>query len=100
MNDKILWKLNEDINRVLKEELGIADDVKNATNEIYEYIVKEYKNKKYQEDRLIEDGVGQKYGNFYLNNVFGYKILVETILLILETDFIGTNISRRMVVIT
>lgn len=77
MNDKILWKLNEDINRVLKEELGIADDVKNATNEIYEYIAKEYKNKKYQEDRLIEDGVGQKYGNFYLNNIFGYKILVE-----------------------
>lgn len=77
MENKIIWKLNEDINKVLTEELGIADEVRNATDMIYNRIVKEYKNKKYKEDNLIDDGVGQKYGNFIVNNIFGNTLTVE-----------------------
>lgn len=95
MDNRIIQKLNEDINRVLNEELGIADDVKNATNTIYNRIVEEYKNKKYQEDKLIDDGVGQKYGNFYMDDIFGYKLFVEYYIINFRDNFYRNKYIKK-----
>lgn len=95
MDNKIIYKLNEDINRILNEELGIADDVKKATNEIYERIVMEYKNKKYQEDKLIDDGVGQKYGYFQMEDIFGYKLFVEYYIINFKDNFYRNKYIKK-----
>ena len=39
----MIQQLDEDINKILNEELGISDEVVNVTNLIFDKIIKEYK---------------------------------------------------------
>lgn len=71
------YKLNlmicEDITKIIKEELGIADEVKNTVNIIYDRILQDSKN---IEKEIIEDGTSLKYNYFAINDIFGNKLTV------------------------
>ena len=56
------------------EELGISDEVVNATNIIFNRIIDEYKHKKYES--IVPHGVGiyEYQGYFIQENIFGHYI--------------------------
>lgn len=65
------WEMNkmicEDITRIIKEELGIADEVKNMVDTIYNKIMEIAKN---TESDIIEDGTSLKFNNFTMKDVY------------------------------
>lgn len=73
---RIIEQLNHDINKYLKEELGIADEVSSGKELIFLKLREEYRNKNYEEKDGTEDGVGEKIGNFSVQ-LFGQTIFVN-----------------------
>lgn len=76
LHSAMIQELDEDINRIILEELGISDEVVSAANIIFNRIIEEYKNKKY--DNIIPHGVGiyEYQGYFIQENIFGHDLEV------------------------
>lgn len=74
LHTAMIQELDENINRILIEELGISDEVVNATNIIFNRIIDEYKHKKYES--IVPHGVGiyEYQGYFIQENIFGHYI--------------------------
>lgn len=73
----MIQQLDEDINKILNEELGISDEVVNVTNLIFDKIIKEYKNKKYKNIIPHGKGIYEYQGYFIETNVFGHNLTIE-----------------------
>ena len=63
----------EDVTRVITEELGIANDVKNMTDTIYDKIINDSKN---VSKEIIDDGVSCKNNYFTMDDIFGNKLTI------------------------
>ena len=76
LHTAMIQELDENINRILIEELGISDEVVNATNIIFNRIIDEYKHKKYES--IVPHGVGiyEYQGYFIQENIFGHDLEV------------------------
>ena len=76
LHTAMIQELDENINRILIEELGISDEVVNATNIIFNRIIDEYKHKKYES--IVSHGVGiyEYQGYFIQENIFGHDLEV------------------------
>ena len=73
----MIQQLDEDINKILNEELGISDEVVNVTNLIFDKIIKEYKSKKYKNIIPHGKGIYEYQGYFIETNVFGHNLTIE-----------------------
>ena len=77
LHTAMIQQLDEDINKILNEELGISDEVVNVTNLIFDKIIKEYKNKKYKNIIPHGKGIYEYQGYFIETNVFGHNLTIE-----------------------
>jgi predicted transcriptional regulator len=69
-------KLNEDINDILTEELGISDNVSRMTDIILNDIISDYRNRKFEKSIIISNGVGVKEGDITVDDVFNNELNV------------------------
>ena len=73
----MIQQLDEDINKILNEELGISDEVVIVTNLIFDKIINEYKNKRYKNIIPLGKGIYEYQGYFIETNVFGHNLTIE-----------------------